>query len=136
MFNLETAKAAYLVPEQQVQLVLDKYGARIGSAIIRDNDQIGIGWSEVERRFHTLTANHDRIRQQLAFLPKAKQIRDVYHKMDYPWPAQAIGIDDQLLLNSLLYAKEYRNRYTVFKSAHELGVLDKLVAQVIQDLSK
>lgn len=135
-FRLEEARAAYLEPERQVRLVLDKYGTKIGSAIVRDNDQIGISWSEVERRFHALRANHDRIRQQLAFLPKAKQIRDVYHKMDYPWPAQAIGIDDQLLLNSLLYAKEYRNRYTVFKSAHELGVLDKLVAQVIQDLSK
>ncbi|MGB3984889.1 MAG: sn-glycerol-1-phosphate dehydrogenase [Limnochordia bacterium] len=134
-FRLEEAKAAYLTPEEQARLVLDKFGAKIGSAIIRDNDQIGIGWPEVEKRFHTLKANHSRIRQQLAFLPKARQILDIYREIGYPWPAKAIGIDDRLLLNSLLYAKEYRNRYTVFKSAHELGVLDKLVSQVLQDLS-
>lgn len=134
-FRLEEAKAAYLQPEQQTQLVLDKFGAKIGSAIIRDNDQIGIGWPEVERRFHALKAKHDQIRRQLAFLPKARQILEIFRKLGYPWPAKAIGIDDRLLFNSLMYAKEYRNRYTVFKSAHEVGVLDKLVAQVIQDLS-
>lgn len=40
-FRLEEAKAAYLTPEEQARLVLDKFGAKIGSAIIRDNDQIG-----------------------------------------------------------------------------------------------
>jgi len=133
--QIERAEQAYLDRAACVQLVLDGYGEKIGSAIVRDNDQIGISWAETERRIQILAENHEQIRRKLAFLPKADQMLAVYRNLGYPWPASALGVDDQLLLNSLVYSKDYRSRYTVFKSASELGVLAELVEQVIKDLS-
>lgn len=134
-FQLDKAKQAYLDEDAHAKLVLDKYGEKIGRAIVRDNEEIGISWEKTERRFRTLAAEHERIRAALAFLPTADEMLEVYRELGYPWPAAALDIDDKLLLNSLLYGKEYRSRYTVFKSAYEIGVLPELVDKIIKDLS-
>ena len=132
--SIEQAKKANISKEEREELILAKYGSKIGRAIIRDNGDDYLTWSEQERRFNKLVANQDLIRRKLSFLPSASEMISIYAELDYPWPAEKLGIDDQLLLNSLLYAKEYRSRYTVFKSANEIGILPDLVGQVLQQL--
>ena len=55
----------------------------------------------------------------------------MYKKLGFPVQAEEISVDNELLKDALLYAKDYRDRYTVFKTADELGILEKLVEKVI-----
>ena len=45
--------------------------------------------------------------------------------------AKEINVDENLLKNALLYAKDYRERYTVFKTANELGMLEDIVGELV-----
>lgn len=132
--GINRAKKHNITKEARDKLILEKYGNTIGKAIIRDNGDDYLKPQEHEHRFYALVDNHELIRRKLACLPSADQMKKVYADLGLAWKAKDIGIEDELLLNSLLYAKEYRSRYTVFKSAQELGVLPELAQQVFLDL--
>jgi glycerol-1-phosphate dehydrogenase [NAD(P)+] len=111
--------------------VVAKYGPDLGPAIIRNNPDLYLEGAEQERRIETFLRNQAAIRQQLAFLPSWEQLRSVYRSIGAPVDAAEIGIDRELLQNALLYAKDYRKRYSVFNLASELGILPELAAQVM-----
>jgi len=133
--DLQKAKKANLSEEERTRVIIEKYGEKIGAAVAKDTKEDCLSIEEHERRFHALITNHALIKEKLAFLPTAEQMLQIYQDLGFPWPASAIGVDEQLLLNSLLYAKEYRTRYTVFKSANELGILSELVQQTLHELA-
>ncbi len=134
--SINQAKAANISRQQREQLILNNYGEKIGKAIIRDNGDDYLTWSEQEKRFYQLVNNQNLIRNKLSFLPKTQEIVGIFEELGYPWPENEIGIHQELLRKSLLYAKEYRNRYTIFKSANELGILGDLVEQVLLELDR
>jgi hypothetical protein len=45
--------------------------------------------------------------------------------------AAEIGVDRSILEDELIRGKDYRGRYIRFKTAAELGILEKLVAKVM-----
>jgi glycerol-1-phosphate dehydrogenase [NAD(P)+] len=114
------------------QLVLQKYGAAFGRTIIRENPDIYLDDQEQLRRIGAFLGNRERLRAELAaLLPSWRQLMDTYRQIGFPGSAAEVGIDRGLLEDALICAKDYRKRYSVFNLAHELGVLDELIAKVI-----
>lgn len=120
---------------QRNQTIIKKYGNIIGPGIIADNGDDFLTEKEHQRRFSALVKNHQLIKERLQFLPNSAEMIKIYRNLGYPTRAADIGVDNHLLLNSLLHAKEYRSRYSIFKSAHELGLLPKLVQKTMLALA-
>lgn len=133
--SLSKAQQDNPTEDQRNQTILAKFGNKIGPAIVRDNGVDFLTEANHLQRFNTLVARHEYIKEQLNFLPSSEKMQEIFNYLGYPTRASELGIDDQLLLDSLLHAKEYRSRYTVFKSAHELGLLSQLVEKTILALA-
>jgi glycerol dehydrogenase-like iron-containing ADH family enzyme len=72
----------------------------------------------------------------MSFLPDKESVIELYKVLDGPTNAAAIDVDDQLLNNALLYAKDYRSRYNIFKLADECGVLSQIIEHMAQHEQK
>lgn len=120
-----------LSKEEWEKRVLAAYGEKLGRLILRDNPEEYLDWAEQERRLNALVEKEEQIKEELSFLPKYEEIMEILKKIGSPLTAEEIGIDQQTLVNSLLYAKEYRYRYSVFKTVNEAGMLEEFVKQVL-----
>ena len=117
--------------EEWEQIILDKYGQKIGPKILEEENPDGyLDWSEQERRIEVVLDKFDNIKDELEFLPDWQDLKEIYQDLGLPITAEEIEIDDNLLENALLYAKDYRQRYNVFKTADELGLLKNIVAEI------
>ena len=114
--------------------LLSVYGPVVGRSVIDDNTDEPISAEERLRRVGNLISGFDKIKEALSFLPDYREILDMYRKLEGPLSADSIGIDRSLLKDSLLYAKDYRSRYNVFKTAEELGILDGTVDGILDIL--
>ncbi|MFW6256664.1 MAG: sn-glycerol-1-phosphate dehydrogenase [Bacillota bacterium] len=127
---LEEIKSQRKTRAEWEQQIRDKYGARLGPSILEKNSAGHLSWTEQKRRIETVCKNFAQIKQEVDFLPSLKELISLYRKLEFPLSAKEINIDDQLMKDALLYGKDYRERYTVFKTMDELGVLEKYVAEI------
>ncbi|MFW5980452.1 MAG: sn-glycerol-1-phosphate dehydrogenase [Halanaerobiaceae bacterium] len=129
--NKDELKAKHPSREEWEETVMAAYGEKIGPQILKENKEGYLDWEERERRIDKTLNNFQKIRKELDFLPEYDKLKNMYKKLDLPLKAADISVNEELLQNALLYAKDYRDRYTVFKTAEELGVLQELVAEII-----
>lgn len=113
--------------------IINRYGRVIGPLILKSNPDEYIDWTEQERRIDAVTDNMDHIRKELSFLPKPGDVIKMLSKIRSPLRAEDLGIDKELLENSLFSAKDYRERYTVFKTVNELGLLEDFIKKLMED---
>lgn len=111
--------------------VIDAYGKKIGPLILRDNPNEYLDWPEQERRLKALVQNQRFIKEELAFLPKYETLVKVFRELGAPTTAAELGVDQETLRKGLVYAKDYRARYTVFKTVNEAGKLEEFVDRVL-----
>jgi glycerol-1-phosphate dehydrogenase [NAD(P)+] len=113
------------------ELLKQKYGTQFGLAIIKENSGDFIPWEEQERRIDAFLSNYDAVREAFRIVPQWPELKAIYREVGAPCSAAELGIDRGLLEDALLWAKDYRLRYTLFKTAAEFGVLEDLVAKVM-----
>lgn len=113
--------------------ILGVYGETVGRAIIDDNPGEPVTREERLRRAESFISNLPDIVSALSFLPTRKTVENYYKKLNGPLTADDIGIEKNLLRDALLYAKDYRDRYNVFKTAEELGKLGDIVDYLIEN---
>lgn len=121
-------------PVAREKTILGIYGNSIGRSIIDDNPTEPISLEERKNRIYNFIENADAIRKSLDFLPDFKDMLKLYKKLNGPLSAKDIGIEESLLRDALLYAKDYRDRYNIFKTAEELGILKETVESVLNIL--
>ena len=66
------------------------------------------------------------IQQMVAALPSAKEIYDILDKLGAPKCPPDVEIKKEYVRDSILYAKELRDRYTILQLMWDLGELPKL----------
>lgn len=121
-------------PKIRETLLFGVYGKTVGRSVIDGNPNEPISREERLSRVHNFINKFNEIKQALAFLPNYNKILGMYKKLGGPENASQIGIEKNLLHDALLYAKDYRDRYTVFKTAEELGILEEIVETIIEIL--
>lgn len=62
--------------------------------------------------------------------PSAEELKEVLTVVGAPVSPDLIGVDDEIVSNSIIYAKEIRNRYTVLQLAWDLGLIEECAASV------
>jgi glycerol-1-phosphate dehydrogenase [NAD(P)+] len=122
-----------LTREERIRKVKEGYGDRIGEVIMQENPEDFLAWEEQDRRIEAVCSNMERIQDVLKFLPSADEMIWVLKELGAPTTAPEIGIDEELLRHTLLYAKDYRSRYTVFKTLDELGLLNETIEKVLTE---
>ncbi len=130
--NKAEIKAKRLTREAREKFICEKYGSKFGTSIIKENPDDFLTWEEQERRIDAFIQNFDLIKKEVALVPSWPEVKAIFQRLGSPITAAEIGIDDSLLEDTLFCAKDYRNRYTIFKTADEIGVLDELVAKVLK----
>jgi glycerol-1-phosphate dehydrogenase [NAD(P)+] len=129
--NIARLKEGTFNPAVRESMLLEIYGNAVGRSIIDDNPDEPISSDERLERVGNFLNKFDEIKYALSFLPDFRDILNIYKVLGGPLNASDIGIERDLLKNALIYAKDYRNRYNVFKTAEELGVLDDIVDDIL-----
>ncbi|MDX1358693.1 MAG: iron-containing alcohol dehydrogenase [Clostridia bacterium] len=118
-------------PEKRDAVILEKYGETVGRSIIDDNPGEPVSHEERLRRAKAFSHNLPKIRKALSFLPSMEEVKMLYIYLNGPVSSDDIGIEKELLRDALMYAKDYRERYNIFKTAEEIGLLPQLVDSII-----
>ena len=121
--DLDTIHAERISREERTKWMLYAYGNEAGNAIMRDNEGDFLTWEEQNAAFLA----HSR-----ALLKSGRVSRNFHHLNAYtppcknltaPLTPQDCGVDRELLNLSMQCAKDYRTRYTLFKTLDECGLL-------------
>jgi glycerol-1-phosphate dehydrogenase [NAD(P)+] len=73
---------------------------------------------------------NDIIRTIKKIVPSAKEIEAILLKVDAPINPLQVGVDSNTILNSIIFAKEIRNRYTVLQLLWDLGLLREFASNI------
>lgn len=70
----------------------------------------------------------------LETLPSSETVMGLLRSLDSPCLPGEIDVDNNMLKNTFLYCKEVRARYTILQMIWDLGLLDSLSNEVIEDI--
>ncbi len=112
--------------------ITESYGL-LAPKILKDNPNEYIEWNEQERRINAVILRMNTIRKELEFLPTSDEIVSILERIGSPIIASQLGVDNKMLKDSLMYAKDYRMRYTVFKTVNELGLLEEFTDNIMAE---
>lgn len=87
-------------------------------------------------RIDSIEAHWEEILAQLAALPSADTLRSLLQEIGCPCTPEEVFVDDALLKDTFLYCKETRVRYTIFRMADDIGLLEALSDRIIEKLKK
>lgn len=77
--------------------------------------------AKVAERRKAIAANRDRILAVARSLPSAEEMIGILKEIGAPYLPHEIGVDEQMVWNSIVYAKELRNRYGLLQLLFDMG---------------
>lgn len=86
------------------------------------------------RRIQTIETYWEDIISIASELPSASEVEGYLTMVGCPIRPQQIGLDQQTVIDSIYYAKEVRDRYTILQLLWDLGLLEDFTSQVIDYL--
>ena len=87
---------------------------------------------EKKKRFNSIRAHWETIVSILTEGPSVSEIEDLLKRAGAPMNPKEIGVDERIVFDSILYAKEIRPRYTVLQLLWDIDLLGDF-AQFIRD---
>ena len=85
-------------------------------------------------RIDAMEAHWAEITALLEALPASETVKELLKSLDASYLPEQIEVDAAMLKNTFLYCKEVRARYTILQMVWDLGLLDTLSDQVIDDI--
>ena len=85
-------------------------------------------------RIDAMEAHWSEIIALLEALPASETVMEILKSLDSPCLPSQIDVDKAMLKNTFLYCKEVRARYTILQMVWDLGLLDTLSEQVINEV--
>ena len=110
------------------------YGSAAQEALEIEKTAQKNGIPERLSRIDRIEQHWDGILQQLDTLPRADALRRLLNEVGCPSLPKEIGINEALLRDTFLYAKETRARYTLLQLVYDLGLTEELSSRVIKRL--
>lgn len=119
--------------EQWCKEIQDAYGPA-ACGVIEMEQEAGKNETRARlKRIGKMEQNWDKILDLLGELPSSKYVINLMRGLDAPCSPSQIGVDRQLLKNTLLYCKEVRNRYTILQMLWDLDLLEELTEQLLAE---
>jgi len=127
----EIQKRAGLFDEKKWAEEIKRIFRQAAPGIIRLNEKEKINDSnERMKRVHRIIEKWETISKVLKDTPSNEEIAASLTKAGAPVSPEELGISWDLIEEGIVYAKEVRARYTVLQLAWDIGVLDKLAAEI------
>lgn len=123
--DLEDIKARRITREERVAWMLKSYGEDGGASIMAENEGDFLTWEEQERRIRRAQERFEDIKAVIDEMPDFDRIYNAMKTLDAHMTPEEEGIDADLLNVSMHCAKDYRTRYTLFKTIDECGLLEE-----------
>jgi len=87
------------------------------------------------KRIDRMEESWEEIRRLLEGLPSSERVIALMKELEAPYYPQQIGVDKELLKNTLLYCKEIRARYTILQMLWDLDLLDELSDLIVKEVN-
>ena len=114
--------------QERVRWMHRAYGRDAAETIMAENPGDFLTWEEQERRVRRAQERFEEIRACIGQLPPVETIRGVMETLGAPLTPEDCGVDAELLNMSMHCAKDYRTRYTLFKTLDECGLLKEYLS--------
>ncbi len=89
--------------------------------------------NKVNARLDVIKENWHKIKELADGVIKSATVKDFLSKLDAPVYPYQIGVERNMALQAILYAKELRNRYTVLQLLYDLGELERFANIIIEE---
>ena len=122
--DLEKIKANRISREDRVRWMYYAYEKEAAESIMAENEGDFLTWEEQERRIRRAQERFDEIKACIEDMPPFEKIYDAMVRLGAQLTPAECGVDDKLLNLSMHCAKDYRTRYTLFKTLDECGLLE------------
>ena len=86
------------------------------------------------QRIDAMEKNWAEITTLLETLPASETVMELLKSLGASYLPEQIEVDEEMLRNTFRYCKEVRARYTILQMAWDLGLLEELSEQVIEEL--
>lgn len=129
LLDFEDIRSSRISREERVEWMLKTYGEEGGTNIMRENEDDFLTWEEQERRIRRAQERFDEIKAVIDDLPDYDKILHAMKVLNAHLTPEDEGIDSELLNISMHCAKDYRTRYTLFKTLDECGLLEKYLEE-------
>ena len=123
--DLQDIQSRRITREQRVKWMLKAYEEEAGNSIMRENEGDFLTWEEQERRIRRAQERFADIKAVIDDLPSYDRIYAAMKTLGAHLTPEEEGIDPALLNLSMRCAKDYRTRYTLFKTIDECGLMDE-----------
>ena len=87
------------------------------------------------QRIDAMEQNWAEITALLEALPASETVAGLLKSLDASYLPDQIEVDEEMLRNTFRYCKEVRARYTILQMIWDLGLLEELSEQVIEELN-
>lgn len=133
----ETALSIQAKDSQQLllwkQQVQQCYGS-LADTVLKESTNRYLSQIELEKKIQRYTKEKKKIQQEVgALFTIVKDGKNSMKKLKGPTTPMEMGIDLELLLSGLLYAKEVRARYTILQLADEMGLLERFAKEIVDE---
>ena len=126
--DFDRIRAKRISREERIRWMLYAYGDEAGNAIMKENEGDFLSWEEQERRIRRAQERFADIKACIDDLPPFEKIRDAMLRLGAQMTPADCGVDNELLNLSMHCAKDYRTRYTLFKTLDECGLLEEYLS--------
>ena len=133
-FGKASAAAQAYSHERWTEEVVRVYG-NAAEAIIALEEKTGK--NEIQGRLARLARieeNWAEVKQVLSNTFSSAHLREILQKLGCPADPVDIGLRAEVVKDTLVYAKETRNRYTILSLVSDLGMMDELSNRLIEQL--
>lgn len=121
--EIDEERAVRLLPskEERTRAMYEAYGERAARDIIAENPDDFLSEEELRRRVRAIRARFADIAAEIGRLPARERVEEAVTRLGAPKTIADIGISPELAARALDCGKDYRTRYTLFKSIAEIG---------------
>lgn len=127
--GIDAASRFPMDPAARREWMLRSYGQVAGSTIIDENPGDFLTKEELERRVNRAKERFSDIKRVIDAMPSFEEIFDAMKRLGAPLTMAELGVDEDIVNMSVNCAKDYRTRYTLFKTLDELGVIDEYIKE-------
>ena len=127
--GIDVNALAPIDPEARRAFMLACYGSVAANAIMDENPGDFLTTDELRRRARRAKERFADIKAVIDGMPAYETVAEAMRKLGAPMTMAELGVDSETEAVSMRCAKDYRTRYTLFKTLDEIGLLDKYLTE-------
>lgn len=118
-----------VLPAARREFMLRTWGETAGETIMAENPDDFLTEAELQRRTARAQARYEDIKAVIDAMPAYDDIYSAMKRLGARLTLEELGVDRDIVNTAMHCAKDYRTRYSLFKTLDELGILDDYISE-------